>query len=82
MNRRQQKEQKRQRKRRERQAARRAQPRRTEVPAADVRVTHPELAYPPVYVDRAGARIEDPYASLGLDPERDWTSDEIQSTLR
>lgn len=61
--------------------------RRTERPASalgpiDLGVLHPELAHPPVYVDDSGARMPEPLACLGLDPQAPATPAAVQSAFR
>lgn len=83
MGRRQKNERKRKDKRKERRAARHAQPRRKEGGMeVDLRVRHPELARPPVYLDSAGERIADPYACLGLESEPPPTPEAVQAAFR
>ena len=81
------KEKQRQRKRRRQECKPRAGVARSRrEPAArasvDLRVRHPELAHPPVYVDARGVRVADPFDCLGLDPEAPVTQETVQAAFR
>lgn len=72
-----------QRKQQKRKSTRRSAPRREPaLDPIDLRVRHPELAHPPVYVDSGGARIADPFACLGLDPHVTPTRDAVQAAFQ